>query len=227
LDKRAASGGRWRIRHERGAAGSLHAAAAEALNEPGLVRTVTFVDAAPALVLGSHQDASMFASGALAAAGLEEARRGSGGSAVLVGGGRVLWVDFVIPAGDPLWSDDVGRAAWWVGELWAAALGGGEVWRGGMRRTAWSSAVCFAGLAPGEVIRDGAKVVGVCQRRSPRAALFQTAALLRWDAGEYASLMSRPPGAVPELEAAARAVEEDAAALEVSLLARLDDMIFG
>ena len=33
-----------------------------------------------------------------------------------------LWVDVIVPAGDPLWDDDVGRAACWLGDAWAAAL---------------------------------------------------------------------------------------------------------
>ena len=56
--------------------------------------------------------------------------------------GEVLWVDVVVPADDPLWDDDVGRATHWLGELWAAALaalrrGGRDACtRGAMVRTA-------------------------------------------------------------------------------------------
>ena len=32
--------------------------------------------------------------------------------------GEFVWLDLEIPGGDELWSDDVGRAMWWVGELW-------------------------------------------------------------------------------------------------------------
>lgn len=226
LDKGRAGGGSWRIRHEHGAAATLHAAAADALNSGDVGRTVTFVTAdRPALVLGGHQDEGQWNPSALARAGLELARRRSGGSAVMVGAGRVLWVDFVIPAGDPLWHDDVGRAGWWVGELWAAALGAGEVWRDGMRRTTWSGTVCFAGVAPGEVTWDGRKVVGVCQRRTPRAALFQTAALLEWRPEEYAALVTAAPAPLAELEAAARGIGRPAAAVESALIGQLDDMI--
>ncbi len=153
----------------------------------------------PALVLGSHQSEAAFDPAALAAAGLELARRRSGGTAVLVRPGAVLWADFVIPSGDPLWDDDVGRAAWWVGEVWRAAIGAGEVWEGPMRRSAWSPLVCFAGLGPGEVTLGGRKVVGVCQRRTRFGALFQTAALLDWQVGEYLAVLRpdrvpAPPG---------------------------------
>ena len=145
----------------------------------------------------------MFSADQLAACGVALARRRSGGSAVLVGEDRVLWVDFVIPRGDPMWDDDVGRAAWWVGELWAAAIGSAEVWRGRLIRTEWSPVVCFAGLGPGEVTVEGRKVVGVCQRRTAKGALFQTAALLDWRPEEYAALVADRPAEVASLSAAA------------------------
>ena len=145
----------------------------------------------------------MFSTDRLSASEVELARRRSGGSAVLVGGDRVLWVDFVIPRGDPMWDDDVGRAAWWVGELWAAAIGSAEVWRGRLVRTEWSPVVCFAGLGPGEVTVEGRKVVGVCQRRTAKGALFQTAALLDWRPEEYAALVADRPADLASLSGAA------------------------
>ena len=193
--------GSWSVTTESGAAADLHAASADALNAPGRGRLVRFLEAdRPTLVLGSHQPESLFDAPALAAAGVPLARRRSGGGAVLVGPGHVLWVDLVITRGDPLWHDDVGRAAWWVGEAWARALAavgvaGGEVWKGAVRATRWSPAICFAGLGPGEVTVGGAKAVGVSQRRTPGAALFQTAALLRWSPSDYVRLLAdRPPG---------------------------------
>jgi lipoate-protein ligase A len=199
------------IVEERGAAADLHTASAGVLNAEPVVRTLRFATALrPALVLGSHQPDTYFDAAALTAAGIGWARRRSGGSAVLVGPGRVLWMDLVIPAGDPLWVDDVGRAAWWVGELWAAAIGrtDGSVWRGPMRTTLWSPVVCFAGLGPGEVTVDGRKVVGISQRRTRRGTLFQTAALLDWRPGEYRALLSHPVGDAAELEAAASGLGE-------------------
>ena len=189
----------WRVLREGGTASTLHEGAARLL-EGAPVRTVRVCDPdGPALVLGSHQAESVFSRGALDANGIELARRRSGGTAVLVGSGRVLWVDFVIPRDDPLWDDDIGRAAWWVGELWASAIGAAEVWRGRLMTTEWSSIVCFAGLGPGEVTIGGKKAVGVCQRRTGQGALFQTAALLEWRPEEYAALVVRPPGEVRDL----------------------------
>ena len=120
------------------------------------------------------------------------ARRRSGGSAVLVGPGRVVWADFVIPAGDELWQDDVGRAAWWVGEAFVAALGTGVVHRGPLERGRWGELVCFAGLGPGEVTIDGAKAVGISQRRTRAGARFQCAVHRRWDPDRLASLLAGP-----------------------------------
>lgn len=206
-DQATARGGRWRIVEERGPAEQLHTHAADALSGATVERTARFPTASrPALVLGSHQSAAAFDVQALARAGVDLARRRSGGSAVLVGPRTVLWADFVIPAGDPLWVDDVGQAAWWVGELWAAAIGAGEVWRGPMRTSAWSPVVCFAGVGPGEVLLAGRKVVGVCQRRTRRGALFQTAALLDWRPADYVTLLADQPGPVDDLEDAAAGV---------------------
>jgi lipoate-protein ligase A len=180
------SGEPWATRWVAGTAGSLHRASAErvaASSEP-LRRTVVVLDAvAPAVVLGSTERLDHLDADAVAAAGVEVVRRRSGGSAVMVGPQRCVWVDLVIGRADPLWHDDIGRAAWWVGEAWAAALGAvgipdSDVWRGAMRRSTWSDRACFAGLGPGEVTLQGRKVVGVAQRRTRGGALFQCAALI-------------------------------------------------
>ncbi len=99
--------------------------------------------ARPALVLGSSQRPDVVDERALAEAGVELVRRHSGGGAVLLVPGDVSWVDVVLPAGDPLWDADVGRAAHWLGAVWervAASFGvqGAEVHRGAMVRTPWS-----------------------------------------------------------------------------------------
>ncbi len=240
----------WRVERVAGPAADLHAASADALRRDGLCRTARILVAdSPAVVLGSHEPEEWFDAGALRRAGLGLARRRSGGGAVLVGPGLAVWVDFVVPAGDPLWDDDVGRAAWWVGDLWsevlrAAGVPGGadlRVWRGPMRPTRWSPVVCFAGVGPGEVEVGGAKVVGVSQRRTRRAALFQSAALLQWDARLWDSLLSaagrhavgpdgrsaRGPDGPPDLAGAARALGPAAEAGVVSAMhAALDAMIF-
>jgi lipoate-protein ligase A len=162
---------------------SLSVAAFHALDPPEPARRAVWIadPPAPALVLGSTQPDTVVRPGVA----IDVARRRSGGGAVLVVPGEVLWVDLLLPAGDALWDDDVARAAYWVGDAWAAALGqlgvAGLVHKGPLVASAWSRAVCFAGLAPGEVTVDGHKVVGVSQRRTRAAARFQCAALGRWD----------------------------------------------
>lgn len=154
---------------------------------------------APALVLGSTQPMSHVDSAAAAAAGIDVVRRRSGGAAVLVEPDALVWVEVVVPAEDPLWHKDVGRAGWWLGRAWADALGdlgatGADVHRGGIRRSPWSDRACFAGLGPSEVtVAGGSKAVGLSQRRTRDGALFQCAVPLRWDPGRLAELLALPP----------------------------------
>jgi lipoate-protein ligase A len=129
----------------------------------------------PALVLGSSQ-------AMVEVPGIEVVRRRSGGGAVHLAPGATLWVDVVLPRGDDLWDDDIGRAPHWLGAAWAEAIGDRAlVHRGPMVRNEWSDLVCFAGLGPGEVTVDGRKVVGISQRRTRAAARFQCVVYERWD----------------------------------------------
>ena len=131
------------------------------------------------------------------ATGVEVVRRRSGGGAVLVEPIGTLWVDVVLPRGDALWDDDVGRAAHWLGDAWAAAIGDrAVVHRGAMVRAPLSDAVCFAGLGPGEVTVDGRKVVGISQRRTREAARFQCVAYERWDAGPLEAALGLEQGSI-------------------------------
>ncbi|HEX7094478.1 MAG TPA: hypothetical protein VF183_01255 [Acidimicrobiales bacterium] len=188
------------------------------LTGPGASRLVRVHDIVrPTLVLGSAQPASHVDEAAVAAAGIDVVRRRSGGGAVLLTPGDVLWVDVVVPAGDPLWDDDVSRAFEWLGETWVRALAevgvaGATVHRGAMACTAWCRYVCFAGVGAGEVTIDGHKVVGISQRRTRHAARFQCAALLRWDAVGTLRLLAVPDD---ERVAASRALAAVAAGLAV------------
>jgi lipoate-protein ligase A len=148
-----------------------------------------------ALVLGSAQRGSVADAGACERAGVEIVRRRSGGGAVLVVPGELLWVDVVIPASDELWQHDVGRAFHWLGDVWQKALADcgvvTEVHRGALRRSDLSDLVCFAGLGPGEVVTaTGAKLVGISQRRTRGAARFQCAVLARWDPVALVALLA-------------------------------------
>ena len=186
----------WAVHRATGSAATFHQ---RPLEEP-LERTVHVWEVdRPALVLGSAQPDTVVDRGACASAGVEVVRRRSGGGAVLLDPGATVWVDVELPRTDPLWRDDIGRAAWWLGECWAAALGdpgvgGAVVHRGPMVTTEWSPLVCFAGLGPGEVTAGlgGPKVLGLSQRRTRAGARFQCAVNLRWESGRLAGLVDLP-----------------------------------
>jgi lipoate-protein ligase A len=180
-----------------------------------LVPTVT------AVVLGSTQAAP-------ADAGDDVVRRRSGGGAVLVAPDDPLWVDVDLPAGDPLWDDDVGRSFLWLGEAWAAVLRDlgldAEVHRGGFEPGRWGRLVCFAGRGPGEVFVGGAKVVGLAQRRTRAGARFQCAVPSRWDPGRLVDVVvpaADRDGAREELVGVARGVDADPVDLVAGLLRAL------
>lgn len=137
-------------------------------------RVEVLTPSVPAVVLGSTQAAPVGPSR------IEVVRRRTGGGAVLVTPDDPLWVDVDLPIGDPLWSDDVGASFRWLGAAWTEALGHGIVHEGGFEPGRWGRTVCFAGRGPGEVFVDGAKVVGLAQRRTRAGARFQCAVLSRW-----------------------------------------------
>lgn len=213
----------WVVTVERGDAGAFHARPVPAAGE----RSVAVLHVVrPALVLGSTQPEADVDRDALERAGVDLVRRRSGGGAVLLRPGEVLWVDVVLPRGDPLWDDDVGRAAHWLGRAWCAALAAsgvaGEVHEGGLVTTAWSRQVCFAGLGPGEVTVAGAKVVGISQRRTRDAARFQCALLLRWAPRATVDLLALPAG---ERAAARAALARAAAAVDLPPEEVLDHLL--
>ena len=189
----------WQVRHITGDVGEFHAR-----DLPTEQRVATFFRAVtPTLVLGSSQRADSVDAAAASRAGIEIVRRRSGGGGVLLLPDEFVWLDLEIPASDELWTDDVGKAMWWVGELWCTALGAqarsAAVHRGRLIRTRWSADVCFAGAGPGEVLVGGAKLVGVSQRRTRDAARFQSMIHLRWRPDVVASLVAGSPS-IDELE---------------------------
>jgi lipoate-protein ligase A len=218
----------WRVERIVGDVAGAHAADPTAAPAVRRVRVHEF--ARPALVLGSAQPEQVVDASAAALAGIDVVRRRSGGGAVLLVPGEVVWVDVVVPAGDPLWHEDIGTAFHWLGESWAAALGAHgvrevAVHRGGLVRTRWSELVCFAGIGPGEVVVAGRKAVGISQRRTRHAARFQAAALLSWDAVGILSLFDLTPteraAAAAELAEAAGGVPVPGPDLVAAFLAAL------
>jgi lipoate-protein ligase A len=207
----------WRVEEAAGAAADLHH---RDLTAP-LVRTVRVNRVErPALVLGSAQPLDAADAEACAAAGVDIARRRSGGGAVLLEPGQALWVDVEVPRGDELWDDDIVRSSWWLGETWAAARGGGQVHRGQLVATEWSPLVCFAGLGPGEVTVGGAKAVGISQRRTRAGARFQCVVPGTWDPARLAGLLAIAPERREALVAdLAAAVHPEEVAIEALIAA--------
>jgi lipoate-protein ligase A len=180
-----------------------------------------------AFVLGSTQRAGDVDEARAAAAGVEVCRRRAGGGGVLVLPGAQIWLDVFVPAGDPLWTPDVGRAFRWLGAAAAAALrastaGEFSVHEGGLVASTWSSVLCFAGLGPGEVLAGGRKVLGMSQRRDRHGAWFRAMLLLRHLPERSTALLSRSEAERVEATACLRegagAVEADPALLEAALL---------
>ena len=180
----------------------------------------------PTLVLGSAQADAAVDAAAARLLGVEVVRRRSGGGAVLLVPGEFVWLDLVIPAGDPLWSDDVGRAMEWVGELWLGVLSDlgvrhASVHRGGLVASQWSREVCWAGVGTGEVVVGGSKVVGISQRRTRAWARFQTMCHLAWRPEWVASLVAEPRPSAAEVAGLAACVPADAGAVVAALAAAL------
>lgn len=187
---------------ERGTASALHH---QRLPVPDrrLVRVATVTG--PAVVLGSAQVAARLDPKRAEALGVEVVRRRSGGGAVVLWPGHQVWLDVCLPRGDPLWHDDIGRSAGWLGEVLATALvklGATEAAAHTcpFRPTAWSHQVCFAGRAPGEVLVGDRKVVGTSQRRTRQGAVFQVLVALAWTPEILVEVLGLP--AVAALEVA-------------------------
>jgi lipoate-protein ligase A len=189
---------------------------------------------APALVLGSGQEGTAVDQQAADRAGVEITTRRSGGGAVLLEPGAGLWADVLLPAGDPLWDDDVVRAATWLGDTWQRALAvlgvASEVHRGRLHAGAWGAQLCFAGLGPGEVTVAGRKLVGLSQRRTRTGARLQCVVLPGWDPAPTLALLALSPAERAEAARAVRppphpvplaAPPRDLTALEAAFLAEL------
>jgi lipoate---protein ligase len=214
----------WPVRRLAGPAAALHA---EPLPDaPG--RAVWVLEAtAPALVLGSTQADDLVDPAAAARRGAEVARRRSGGGVVWVDPATTAWVDVVVPAGDPLWDDDVGRAAHWLGRAWQSALADlgvapTEVHEGALACGPLGRLVCFATVGAGEVTTpDRRKLVGVSQRRTRAAARFQCAAYSVWDPEPVAELLGLDAAGRGAVAGAAAGTGRAPAELVAALLAQL------
>ena len=208
------AGPEWHVGVRRGPAASLHG-----LVPDGSGRLAEWYEVErPALVLGSAQRDEVVDHAAVAAAGVDVVRRRSGGGVVLLVPGESLWLDVVVPRGDPLWDDDVAAAMWWLGDVWCEALlavgaSSATVHRGALLHTPWSRLVCFDGLGSGEVLVDGRKAVGISQRRTRDWVRLQSSIHLAWQGDLLVSLLAPPAPTVAELRSPA-VHRGDAAALQ-------------
>ena len=209
-----------RIVHQQASVGELHALdpfADGAPDEP----TLWWCDATDSsIVLGSRQTPDLLDRDACERAGLSIVRRRSGGGAVLVAAGKMVWIDLVLPHGSV--PDDVRGSMEWAGERWLEALGAptdATVHRDGMVCNAWSGLVCFAGIGPGEVLRGERKLVGLSQRRTRHGIRIQ--GMVHRVEPAVAKLFAEP---VPEIPLFAPALEPevDPAGLVEALAASID-----
>jgi lipoate-protein ligase A len=216
----------WPIEQLAGDVGAFHA------RPLGDRRSATFFSVdSPVLVLGSAQRDESVDAAAASRLGIAVARRRSGGGGVLLWPGEQVWLDVEIPASDVLWDADVGRSMWWVGELWRSALLPfvplAAVHHGRLQSSPWSADVCFAGVGPGEVLIEGAKLVGISQRRTRHAARFQSMVHLHWRPDVVAALAGGPESSRPtadDLAALVATCNGTAEAITSRLIAALNVM---
>lgn len=188
----------------------------------------------PALALGSRQSVDQVDPTHLVDAVV--VRRRSGGGAVWLEPGAQLWVDVVVPVGDPRWRDDVRASMIVIGDAWRRALVASglpedrlEVHTGGVEGGPWSDVVCFAGIGPGEVTWDRRKLVGISQRRTRSAARFQCTVHRRWAPTRWVDAFARPdaidadelPSSLPDVATLPRAIDDRT--VVSALVAALDD----
>ncbi|HEX5366579.1 MAG TPA: hypothetical protein VFW63_07955 [Acidimicrobiales bacterium] len=220
----AAGSAGWQVERLRGSAARLHA-----IPLPDVPRRAAWVleADAPALVLGSTQGSDVVDAELAARRGVAVVRRRSGGGAVWVDPATTAWVDLIVPAGDPLWEDDVGRAPLWVGEAWRAALaelgvGPAVVHAGPLACGPLGRLVCFGTVGAGEVTTPGGrKLVGVSQRRTRAAARFQGAVYSTWDPAPLVDLLHLPADRARSLVAASVGTGLAPGAMAEALLAHL------
>ena len=185
---------------ERGSATSFHA---RPFPEPLSPQIWVFEVERPAIVLGSTQREEVLDRAACDAAGVEVARRRSGGGVVLLEPGRIVWFDVLVPGAqlhEAGVGDDVRQSMIWLGRhirgaLTGLGIPGLDVHGGPIACSAWCPLVCFAGIGPGEVTRHGAKLVGISQRRTRAGSRFQCAVHAVWSPGELSRLLAVHPPA--------------------------------
>jgi lipoate---protein ligase len=187
-----------------------------------------------AIVLGASQSESLVDTELAKREGVEFLKRRSGGGAVWVAPGEMVWIDVIIPASDPRWVVDVNHAFHWLGQVWRNALielgfasDSVSVHQGALVHNSWSKSICYAGVGPGEVLLHkgtggGQKVVGIAQKRTRAGAWFQCGALLHWNPDELVRFLQVGAGLdVHELRNSAIALAASVEAVESAFLRAL------
>ncbi len=190
----------WRVEQRTGAASALHAGWPAVERQPEVPAIGVCTVRGPAVVLGSTQSERVVDADRARAAGIEVARRRSGGGAVLVTPDDPVWIDVWVPTAHPLWRRDVAHAFDWLGDAWVDALASiGQTGlvahrQGYLACTRWSGLVCFGGVGTGEVVTPaGRKVVGLAQRRNRAGAWFHGACVLHWDPAPLVDVLALQP----------------------------------
>ncbi len=192
------------VDRQQGTTAELHALDPEALLAGRASAIVLMLPTDRALVLGSSQADDVVDRAAAEAAGFAVARRRSGGGVVATGVADAVWIDVLLAPRHPRWRMDVDLAAVEVGLAWADVLrphvaGHLEVHRGPLLHRDAGKVACFGGLGSGEVTLDGAKLVGLSQRRARWGARFQCQVQLRWAPDEWRHALRPGPDAPSEL----------------------------
>jgi len=135
-----------------------------------------------AVVRGSAQRPELFDLEMLEAQGVALTGRRSGGAAVWIEPSAIVWIDVLAPRGSGLWSDDLVQTFLAVGRCWQRAFAqcGVEATliENGPGRGGPGDSACWAGHGWGELVLDGAKLVGLSQRRTRWGARVQGMAVV-------------------------------------------------
>ena len=183
-----------------------------------------------AIVLGSRQDETLLNIDQCRRSDVDVVRRRSGGGIVFLAPGEHVWLDVVIPHGDVLWSDDVARASWWLGDVWVQTLhslgmNDVSVHRKSLNSDAWGDLLCFAGVGPGEVVQQReetfGKVVGISQRRTRDYARFQCTIYMKWNPHDVEQYLVTMPGNVGEIAHRVAAVQASQQAMVDTFVSHL------
>lgn len=163
----------------------------------------------PALVLGASQKLTDVNSAACQQRGVPVFRRRAGGSAVLTAD-SLLNLDIALPAGHPLYSDDIGRSGEWLGRVLAEGLrelgvdaypasrATGQIDRPEAEHPALAR-MCYGGIGVHEIVVDivgadlvkrPAKVIGIAQFRRKVGCVFMCGVLMSWHPEDLAVLVA-------------------------------------